>query len=108
MKLETEYAETKYDKKSLKAINTEIDKVEHPELYVTNADDKYINYIQPIVEKSNKGANKYPEYITVLDISTEQGFFDAEKYLHEQAGTGKLFAAVILFQLPASAINHVE
>jgi len=108
MKLETEYFTKKYDKKALKEINTEIDKVEHPELYVTNADDKYVNYIQPIVDKSNKGAQKYPEYITVLDITTEQGFIDASQYIRDQAGTGKLFAAVVLFQLPASAVNHAE
>jgi hypothetical protein len=100
MKLETEYFTKKYDKKALKEINTEIDKVEHPELYEERADDKYVDAIQPVVEKINTLADKFPLDITVKNVTSEAGFIRAEEYLHEQAGTGKLFAMVVLFRLP--------
>ena len=100
MKLETEYFTKKYDKKALKEINTEIDKVEHPELYEERADDKYVDAIQPVVEKINTLADKFPLDITVKNVTSEAGFTRAEEYLHEQAGTGKLFAMVVLFRLP--------
>ena len=104
MKLETEYTEKKYDKKSLKELNTEIDKVEHPELYQTNADDNYVNAIQPVVEKINKLANKFPEDITVLNVTSEEKFIEYSQYLREQSGTGKLFAVVCFFRLPKELV----
>ena len=104
MKLETEYTEKKYDKKALKELNTEIDKVEHPELYQTNADDNYVNAIQPVVEKINKLANKFPEDITVLNVTSEEKFIEYSQYLREQAGTGKLFAVVCFFRLPKELV----
>ena len=49
--MEAKYFETKYDKKSLKALNEDIDRVVHPELY-EKVEKGYHSDVQPIVKKA--------------------------------------------------------
>ena len=104
MKLETEYFDKKYDKKALKALNTEIDKVVHPELYCTVEESKYATSASKVAGLINDLADKYPLQVTVLPCTTDAKLLDAGKYISDKAGQNKMFAIVAMFELPKELV----
>ena len=107
-KLEAEYFEKKYDKKSLKAINTEIDKVIHPELYAPVEDSPYAIAAQKVSERVDPLAVKFPDLVKVFMVTTEAGFLECGDYIKAQAGSGKLYAIVTMLELPKELVNYDE
>ena len=107
-KLEGEYFEKKYDKKSLKAINTEIEKVVHPELYAPVEDSPYAIAAQKVSEKVDPLAVKFPDLVKVFMVTTEAGFLECGEYIKAQAGSGKLYAIVTMLELPKELVNYDE
>jgi ParB-like chromosome segregation protein Spo0J len=104
--LEKKYIEEKYKKTALKTINTELDKVVHPELYYTKEESNYVNSVSKEAEKLNKLADKFPLQVTILNCTTEEKFLDASKCIADKAGKGKLFAIVALFELPKELVSE--
>ena len=105
-KLEAEYFEKKYDKKSLKAINTEIEKVVHPELYAPVEDSPYAIAAQKVSERVDPLAVKFPDLVKVFMVTTEAGFLECGDYIKAQAGCGKLYAIVTMLELPKELVNY--
>jgi len=101
--MESKYFELKYDKKSLKQLNTDIDKLENPEFY-EKVEKGYHAEVQPLVKKINNLEEKYGENVTIYNVTTEDGYGDAIDYLEAQKGSGKLMAMVIFFKLPADMV----
>jgi hypothetical protein len=101
--MEAKYFETKYDKKALKQLNVDIDKLENPEFY-EKVEKGYHSDVQPIVKKLNKLEEKYDKLVTLYNVTTEDAFDEASNYLLSKRGQGRMFAMVLL-ELPKDMIQ---
>ena len=102
--LAVEYFEKKYDKKSLKAINTEIDRVENPELYAPIDDSDYFTAVNKVTPKINELKSNFPDDVKVYMVSTEEEFLATGQRIKDFAAEDKLYAIVCMLKLPKELI----
>jgi ParB-like chromosome segregation protein Spo0J len=103
--LEAEYFEKKYDKKSLKAINTQIDKVENPQLYAPIEESDFATAVQKIAPKLNDLKSKFPATTRMYQVTTDEGFIETGQAIKDLAGQNKLYAIIVMFELPKELVN---
>jgi hypothetical protein len=95
--MESKYIDLKYDKKALKQLNTDIDKLENPEFY-EKVERGYREEVKPLIKKIYAFEEKYDKDVTIFNVTTEDGFDDLINYINSLRGTGMYGAT--LFKLP--------
>ena len=107
-KLEAEYVEKKYDKKSLKAINTQIDKIENPQRYAPIDEDDFSIAVEKVTPKLNDLKARFPEQTLIYLVTTEEGFLETGQAIKDLACKKKLYAIVCLLELPKGLVPEKE
>jgi hypothetical protein len=103
--MEAKYLETKYDKKSLKALNEDIARVVHPELY-EKVEKGYQEKSQPVIAKIYKLEEEFGDNITIFNVTSENGYDDADNYIKSLKGTGKLMGMIAFFNLTKEMVHE--
>ena len=107
-KLQSNYIEKKYDSKgkALKQLNTEIDKVVHPECYRPVEESPYAIAAQKVSDKINPLAEKFPNEVKVFMVDTEESFLETGDFIKSNAGRGELYAIVVMLKLPKELVDE--
>ena len=84
----------------MKAINTQIDKVENPQLYAPIEESDYATAVQKITPKINDLKQKFPEDTRVYMLSTDEAFLETGQAIKDLAGQGYLYAMIVMLKLP--------